>query len=54
MIETSKPRLEDLPEGQSLPKEDEKLHFPVAGVIIISSLIIAMIAFIIVIVALNK
>lgn len=53
MIETNKPRLEDLPEGEELPKE-EKVHFPIAGVILISALVIAIIAFIIVIFALTN
>ena len=54
MIETSKPRLEDLPEGEQLPAEDEKVHFPVAGVIVLSTLIVFMIACVIVIVALTS
>lgn len=50
MIENSKVRLEDLPEGEQLPKdEDQKFQFPVAGVVIISSLVVLIVACIIVI-----
>ena len=53
MIENSKPRLEDLPEGEELPTEDEKVHFPVAGIIIIASLVVLAIACAIVILVVN-
>ena len=53
MIETNKPRLEDLPEGEELPVEEEKVHFPLAGVIVIASLVVLAIACVIVILAVN-
>ena len=53
MLETNKPQLEDLPEGELLPAEGEKPHIPVAGIIIISSIVLLVIACIIVILAVN-
>lgn len=53
MIENSKVRLEDFPEGEELPTEEEKAHFPVAGVIIISAIVLLVIACIVVILVVN-
>lgn len=54
MIENSKPRLEDAPEGEDVSEDGkQKISFPILGVIILGSIFLLMIACIIVIACLK-
>ena len=57
MIETNKPRLEEIPEGEQIPENDDqklKPQIPVAGIIIMSVLVALIIALVIVVAIINK
>lgn len=54
MIENSKPRLEDAPEGEDVSEDGkQKISFPILGAIILGSIFLLMIACIIVIACLK-